>query len=175
MSADFEFDRLRAAWDEVLVARGVTYSLFTFGESQLPYYLVVGKQAPGGTVTVAKGEVRVARPLIITPDTAAPELQNFFEESDDGEAIRFLLARSAAFSNLRLTNQSGTAKLVTDSVEEAISRLNQQLDDAEEDQVAILTAPPGLGGFAVLRYAAERILQSTPDNLQELRERGFLP
>ena len=38
--------------------------------------------------------------------------------------------------------------------------------------VAILA---GLAGLAVLRYAAERIMQSAPDNIQELRERGFLP
>jgi len=29
--------------------------------------------------------------------------------------------------------------------------------------------------MAVLRYAAERVMASGPDNMQELRERGFLP
>jgi hypothetical protein len=41
--------------------------------------------------------------------------------------------------------------------------------------VAILSAPASLSGFAVFRYATERILSSAPDNIQELRERGFLP
>lgn len=175
MDPEFDFEHLRRAWEEVQVARSVPYSLFTFGESQLPYFLVVGARKAGGTVSVAKGEVRIARPLIITPDTAAPELQDFFESDDESDAVRFLLARSAAFSNLRLSNRAGEAKIVTDSVEEAVTRLNDQLDADEEDRVAILTAPPGLGAFAVLRYATERVLQSTPENLQELRERGFLP
>ena len=55
------------------------------------------------------------------------------------------------------------------------SVLHRRLDDEEEDRVAILTAPQNLAGIAVLRYAAERVLKSAPDNIQELRERGFLP
>jgi hypothetical protein len=63
---------------------------------------------------------------------------------------------------------------ITDSVEEAVARLNRQLDDEDEDRVAILCAPESLARFAIFRYAAERVLQSAPDNIQELRERGFL-
>ena len=59
--------------------------------------------------------------------------------------------------------------------DEVVARLNRQLGREDEDRVAILTAPHGLGGVAVLRYAAERILKSAPENIQELRERGCLP
>jgi hypothetical protein len=76
---------------------------------------------------------------------------------------------------LKFENQHGAAQIVSDSVEEVVSRLNRQLDGEEDDRVAILTAPHGLGGVAVLRYAAERVWKSAPDNIQELRERGFLP
>jgi hypothetical protein len=165
----------RAAWDAVEIARPVGYSLFTFGDSVLPYFLVCGARQPGGTVSLRQGEVRVARPMIISPGDAQPEFRNFFEECEDDSIVQFLLARSAAFSNLKLDNRSGPEQIVSDNVEEAVARLNRQLDDEEEDQVAVLTAPPELAGVAVLRYAAERILSSAPDNVQELRERGFLP
>ena len=85
------------------------------------------------------------------------------------------MSRTAAFSNLKLSNESGPEKIVTDTVEEAVTRLNRQLDDEEEDRVAILSAPAALAGFAVFRYASERILSSAPGNIQELRERGLLP
>ena len=52
---------------------------------------------------------------------------------------------------------------------------SQQLDDEEEDRVAVLTAPAELGGLAILKYTTERILTSAPGNVQELRERGLLP
>ena len=85
------------------------------------------------------------------------------------------MARTAGFSNLRVDNTSGPAEIISDRVEEAVEKLNRRLDEQEEDRTAILTAPYGLGGVALLRYAAERIWQSAPDNVQELRERGFLP
>jgi hypothetical protein len=173
---EFERERrFRHAWESVQIERSVPYSLFTFGESVLPYYLVCGASAPGGTVSIRQGEVRITRPTIITPDTMRPEFLNFFEDRDDEEMVDFLLARSAAFSHLKLSNESGSERIVSDSVEEAVARLNRQLDDDEEDRVAILSAPPGLAGVAVLRYAAESVLASAPDNVQELRERGFLP
>ena len=168
-------DRFRAAWESVRIERSVAYSLFTFGDSDLPYYLVTGARSPGGTVSVRQGDVRITRPTIITPNSARPEFRNFFEDSEDYGLIDFLLSRTAAFSNLKLTNQSGPANIVTDTVDEAVAKLNRQLDDNEEDRVAVLSAPPELAGMAVLRYASERVMSSAPDNVQELRERGFLP
>jgi len=176
MSFDLDPERrFRAAWDAVRIARQVSYTLFTFGESDLPYFLVCGAKRPGGTVSVRRGQVKISRPLIITPDNAQPQFQNFFEEDSEQGFAEFLLSRTAAFSHLKLSNQSGPEKIVSDSVEEAVARLNRQLDEGEEDHVAILTAPSGLAGLAVLRYATERVMASTPGNIQELRERGFLP
>ena len=44
--------RFREIWEAVQIARPVSYSLFTFGESELPYFLVCDKPAEGDTVTV---------------------------------------------------------------------------------------------------------------------------
>jgi len=180
LSAFDEFDherRFREAWDAVTIERSVPYSLFTFGESELPYYLVLSPKQVGQQVGVRQGLVKITRPLIITPDTLEPEFENFFEDDDevDDSIARFLLARTASFSHLRLNNRSLARKLSTDSVEETVARLHRQLDQEDEDRVAILTAPAGLAGLAVMRYASERVMQSARDNITELREKGFLP
>jgi ABC-type transporter MlaC component len=104
-----------------------------------------------------------------------PELRNFFEENEETGLVNFLMSRTAAFSNLKLANESGPERIVTDTVEEAVAKLNQQLDLEEEDSVAVLSAPAELAGFAIFRYASEKVLSSAPDNIQEMRERGFLP
>jgi hypothetical protein len=167
--------RFRQAWEAVRIARPVHYSLFTFGTSDLPYILVCSARAPQQTVTIRRGDVRITRPLIITPDNVHPEFRNFFENDEEGMLAEFFMRRTAAFSNLQFENQHGPSKIVTDSIEEAVAKLNQQLDRDEEDRVAILCAPNGLAGFAAFRYAAERVMRSAPDNINELRERGFLP
>ena len=174
----FEFEqerRFRQTWEAVRIVRPVPYSLFTFGDSVLPYFLVCHAAKPGDTVSLRRGEVRIARPTILTPDNMHPQFRNFFENQGDLEMVDFLIARTAAFSHLTFDNHSAPARSVTDSVDETVARLNRQLDADEEDHVAVLTAPPHLAGFAVLRYATERVMQSAADNVQELRERGFLP
>lgn len=168
-------ERFRSAWQAVRIERPVRYTLFTFGESELSYYLVEDSQQPREPVSVTRGDVRVTRPRIITPDSGRPEFSGFFDDPEFAGMASFLLARTAAFSNLKLENQHGAARIISDSIDEVVQTLNRQLDDEDEDRVAILTAPHGLAGLAVLRYAAERIMQSAPDNIQELRERGFLP
>lgn len=171
--------QLYALFQQVEIARSVPYTLFTFGDSDLDYYLVVDGEDSGDLVSVTRGEVKITRPRIITPDTQ-PELHGFFEELNEsigsvGDAVSFLMARTAAFQNIQLDNRHGPAEMVTDSVDEMVARLNKRLDDEDEDRVAILTAPHGLGPIAVLRYATERISASAPGNIQELREKGFLP
>ncbi len=168
-------DRFHDAWEAVCIERGVHYSLFTFGESDLPYFLVCQAAESGGLVSVTQGNVKITRPLIITPQNARPEFRNFFEDNDLEGVVDFLMARTAAFSHMQFHNESGQPQIVSDSVEEAVSRLNRRLDDEEEDRVAILSAPADLGKLAVLRYAVERVWASAADNVQELRERGFLP
>lgn len=173
---DYEDEqRFRAAMEAVQIARPVHYSLFTFGHSDLPYLLVLSGMGEQKAVSITKGEVKITRPMIITPDNAQPEFSNFFEDDEDAGLAQFILARTASFSHLKMQNQSGPRRIVSDNVEEAVAKLNRQLDDEEEDRVAILTAPAALAGFAILRYACERIRNSATDNIQELRERGFLP
>lgn len=172
-----EYDQemsFRRLWDSVRIERGVSYSLFTFGDSDLPYYLVT-PDSESDTVRIRQGSVTISRARIITPDSMRPEIRDFFESSDELGFAEFLMARSAAFSNLKLSNQRGAERIVTDTVEEAVDRLNRQLDAEEEDRVAILSAPEGMAGIALFRYTAQRIMESAPDNLNELRERGFLP
>lgn len=170
--------RFRDAWDSIRIARGVHYGLFTFGESELPYYLVLHPKRLGDAVSLRQGMVKITRPLIITPDNIEPEFEDFFESEDEAAQAgfaRYMLARSATFSHLRMKNRALSQKLTTDSVEETVDRICRQLDDEEEDRVAVLTAPFGCAGLAVMRYAAERVMDSASDNINELRERGFLP
>lgn len=173
-----EFDQeqaFRKMWESVRIERGVSYSLFTFGDSDLPYFLVTPTNDNDGMVKVRKGQITISRARIITADSARPEFQDFFEENEDLGFANFLMARTAAFSNLKLSNKHSSEEIVTDTVEEAVDRLNARLDAEEEDRVAILVAPAGLSGFALLKYASHRVNESAADNLGELRERGFLP
>ena len=176
MFDDFEhMQRLHAAWESIQIVRSVRFTLFTFGESVLEYLLVTEGQPPQRMVKIRKGEVKVTRPLIIRPDSDSPEFLNFFDDAQDERAMAFMLARTAAFSNLRFSNETGPERIVSDQIEEAVAKLQKQLDSEDEDRVAIITAPASVAGLAVLKYTTDRVIQSAPGNLQELREKGLLP
>ena len=87
--------RFRTAMDAVEIARHVHYSLFTFGQSDLPYLLVLSGLGEDKTVSITKGEVKITRPLIITPDNMRPEFQNFFEDDEDAGLAQFIPDRGA--------------------------------------------------------------------------------
>ena len=115
MFDDFEhMQRLHAAWESIQIVRSVRFTLFTFGESVLEYLLVTEGQPPQRMVKIRKGEVKVTRPLIIRPDSDSPEFLNFFEDAQDERAMAFMLARTAAFSNLRFSNETGPERIVSD-------------------------------------------------------------
>ena len=132
-----------------------------------PRITVVGL-GPGAweQVTVTQGEVIISRPLIITPDNAPPEFENFFDNAEEAQLAEFLMSRTASFSHLKLGNRRGSKRIVSDSEEEAVAKLNRQLDTDEEDHVAILTAPMSLAGLAI--FTAEA---SCPFNCPTTRSR----
>ena len=170
---------IRVLFDRVRVERPVHYTLFTFGDSELEYYLVVDSEEPKQPVHVARGQVTVSRPTIITPG-GNPEMVGFFEEmgasyEDMARSAVFMMSRTAAFENVRLSNRIGKRETMSDSVEEVVEKLGKRLDAEDEDRVAILSAPHGLGPVAVLKYTTEQIGRSTPGNIKELQEKGLLP
>lgn len=168
-SPEQQFHRL---WNAVRIERSMPYTLFTFGESELPYYLVVAGKNAGEMVGVTRGQVSITRPTILTPDNVDPEFHGFFERGEDS-MVDFLLARGMRFPHMKFANRAGETDLVSDSLEEVVARLQDRVD--EEDRTAILSAPHGLGGLALMKYAIEKAVESAPSNIQELKERGLLP
>ncbi|MFH5806604.1 hypothetical protein [Alienimonas sp. DA493] len=96
-------------------------------------------------------------------------------EGEDGEeVVRFLMSRGVKFGDLKVGHRRLKRGVIARSPERVVEQLKDEILD-EDDRTAILVAPHGLGGVALLRYAAECIMESAPGNIGELRERGFLP
>ena len=63
MFDDFEQEQqFRQLWDAVTIERPVHYSLFTFGDSDLPYFLVTPATDEDQTVSIRQGRVTITRP-----------------------------------------------------------------------------------------------------------------
>lgn len=187
---DFDFDpspldpmagqrQLAALMARIRLARPVTRSLFTFGHSVIPYYLVFEPGRDGQSV-MQFGEVKVSKPTILTP-SRDPEFFGLFEQlaeesgADLADYVQFALQRTAAFDRLKVENEFSQPTKPGGGVEEVLDRINARLDDEEDEDTSVLVCPRGLGPLAVLKLTGDRIQRSAADNVQELRERGFLP
>ena len=169
---------LLSLFRRVDVVRAAETTLFTFGDSELDYFLVCEADEPGEPVLVVRGQVKVTRPTLLRPDSR-PELSGFFEELDEQYGgvegtVQFMMSRTAAFEHLDFDNVVNSRETYSDSVEEVVDRLGRKLDAEGDNGTAILTAPAGLGPIAVIRYTTEQISRSTPGNIRELQEKGFL-
>ena len=61
------------------------------------------------------------------------------------------MSRTAAFSNLKLSNHQGSERIVTDTIQEAVDQLNNRHDSEEEEHTAILSAPAGYGWIRIVQ------------------------
>ena len=109
------------------------------------------------------------------PNASEDDWDGAMGEGGEGErVVRFFMSRGVKFGDLdvghRRLRRGRSARTVRSIVDELKAEITE-----EDDRTAILVAPHGLGGVALVRYAAECIIESTPGNVGELRERGFLP
>ena len=109
-----------------------------------------------------------------SPGGGSPWADAMGDGEDGEEVVRFLMSRGVKFGDLKLGHRRLKRGTVARSPEKVVDQLKNEIVD-EDDRTAILVAPHGLGGVALVRYAAECVMESAPGNIGELRERGFLP
>ena len=109
------------------------------------------------------------------PNSSDDDWADAMGDDDDGEqVVRFLMARGVKLGELDVSHRRLRRGRSPRTARSVVDELKAEVVD-EDDRTAILLAPHGLGGVALVRYAAECIMESTPGNVGELRERGFLP
>lgn len=165
--------RFRERWEAVRIVRNVPYTLFTFGDTDLPYALVLEPDDPAAPAGLVRGQITISRPQIITPGGDGPDFEGFFE--DDDAAATLLMARGVQIPRMRFANAARTEESAGADAETLIARVLGRLEEEDEDRIAVLAAPRGSAGTALIRYAVEKAAESTPENIGDLRDRGLLP
>ena len=88
------------------------------------------------------------------------------------KGVRYEVRDRIAFVTLDRPQRGNS---LTPGMQAVFRAIWSEVREDPEIRVAILTAPAALAGVAVLRYSVQRVMDSAPDNVQELRERGLLP
>jgi len=174
-----EYERIRHAVNRTEILRAPKQSLYTFGTTNIYYYLVTkpvySELMDNITETVIReGKVIAERPKIVTPyylsnlEGFSTEARRYFEElvGEHGSNIRGL------FYTYR--NEPKELSIVSDNLRSVVDKLNAKIDKHSDPLSAIIKGEDEFWDASLLRFIFEVTRSSAPDNLRQMGSRGLL-
>ncbi len=161
------------------ILRAPKKSLYTFGTTNIYYYLVTepaySEFMKNVTETVIReGRVIAERPKIVTPYYLT-NLEGF-----GSEARRYLEALAEEHgSDIRgvfytYRNESKGLTIVSDSLLTVVANLNAEIDKRGDPLAAIIKGDDALWDVSLMKFIYEVTRSSVQDNLRQMESRGFL-
>lgn len=170
-------ERIREAVRLTEILRAPKQSLYSFGTTNLYYYLVTEpvyseKSRPPETV-IREGKVVAERPKIVTPlylsrlEGFSPEARRYFES---------VLNEKGTASGLLYTykNEPKELNIVSDPLSAAVAKLNEDLDRRGDPLVSIIKGMDELWDVSLMKFIYEVTRNSLPDNVRQMGRRGLL-
>jgi len=152
------------------IVRARKHTLYTFGNTNLPYLFLAQSGVNAGDVVLRRGKVTVERPQIIAPRSPV-ELEGFDFEDMDEDAIPVLINRLVRFPPARYLNASQALDVVDGPLDAATERVADRLDQENDIRTGVIQGPEHVWGFSILAYVGQMIARSAPSNVGEFLER----
>jgi hypothetical protein len=154
-------------------------NLYTFGTTNIYYYLLTepayaGMLPAASETVVREGRVIAERPKIVTPyylahlEGFSSEARKYFEAlaAEHGPGMHGLL-----FS---YKNEPGELNIVTENLPSVVDKLNERIDERKDPLAAIIRGEDELWDVSLMKFIYEVTSSSAPHNLRQLGRRGLL-
>jgi len=161
------------------ILRAPKQSLYTFGTTNIYYYLLTepaySELIKDVTETVIReGRVIAERPKIVTPyylthlEGFGSEARRYFEAlmEEHGSNIR------GVFYAYR--NEPKELNIVSDNLPSVVDKLNAEIDKRGDPLAAIIKGEDALWDVSLLKFIYEVTRSSVQDNLRQMGSRGLL-
>jgi hypothetical protein len=171
--------RIEDAVRHTEILRAPKQSLYTFGTTNIYYYLVTepaySELIKNITETVVReGRVIAERPKIVTPyylsrlEGFGPEARRYFEAlaEEHGASVRGLF--------YTYKNEPKELNIVSDNLLSVVDKLNAEIDKRSDPLAAIIKGEDALWDVSLMKFIFEITRSSVPDNLRQLGRRGLL-
>ena len=171
--------RIKEAIRHTEILRLPKQSLYTFGTTNIYYYLVTepvyADMAPGTDETVIReGRVVAERPKIVTPyylsslEGFSSEARHYFESlvSEHGPDVRGL------FYTYR--NEPKELNIVSGGWAAVVDKLNADIDKRGDPLAAIIKGEDELWDVSLMKFIYELTSSSVRENVRQLNRRGLL-
>lgn len=172
-------DRIKNAVMRTEILRVPKQSLYTFGTTNIYYYLVTepaySELVKNITETVVReGRVIAERPRIVTPyylaglEGFSSEAKRYFEAlvKEHGPGVR------GVFYTYK--NEPKELNIVSDNLLSVVDKLNADIDRRGDPLAAIIKGEDELWDVSLMKFIYEVARSSLPDNLRQMRSRGLL-
>ena len=176
---DIDDTRIQQAVRNTEVLRAPKQSLYTFGITNIRYYLVTepayAELVKGAAETVVReGRVVAQRPRIVTPyylsqlEGFSSEAKRYFESlvREHGAVIRGLF--------YTYSNEPKGLSIVADSLPAVVDKISAEIDERGDPLAAIIRGEDELWDVSILKFIYEVTSRSLPHNLAQMGSRGLL-
>jgi len=176
---DIDDEKIRQAVEHTEILRAPKQSLFTFGTTNIYYYLLTepayAELINNITETVIReGRVIAERPKIVTPYYLS-SLEGF---SADARRYFDTLARAYG-SNVpgllySYKNEPKELNIVSDNLLSVVDKLNATIDKRGDPLAAIIKGQDELWDISIIKFIFELTSSSLRDNVRQMGARGLL-
>jgi hypothetical protein len=171
--------RIEYAVRQTEVLRPPRQNLYTFGTTNIYYYLVTepaySELIQDITETVVReGRVIAEKPKIVTPyylsrlEGFSSEARRYFEAlaEEHGAGLRGLF--------YTYKNEPKGLNIVSDNLRSVVEKLNEKIDKQNDPLAAIIKGEDELWDVSLMKFIYEVTRSSVPHNLRQLGSRGLL-
>lgn len=172
-------DRIREAIERTEILRAPKQTLYTFGTTNIYYYLVTEPVYSELVKDVAETVIREGRVIAERPKIVTPYYLNSLEGFSP-EARRYFSALLEEFGansqGLFYTyrNEPKEFNIVSEHLPAIVAKLNAEIDRRNDPLTAIIRGEDILWDVSLLKFIYEMTRSSVPDNLWQLGRRGRL-
>ena len=176
---EIDDEKIRHAVQYTETLRAPKQSLYTFGTTNIYYYLVTepaySELVKNITETVVReGRVIAERPRIVTPyylsqlEGFSPEARSYFA------ALREEYGSNIPGLFYAYKNEPKELTIVSDNLRSVVDKLNTEIDRRGDPLAAVIKGLDELWDVSLMKFIYEITRSSVPDNLRQMVGRGLL-
>jgi hypothetical protein len=175
---DINDEKIRYAVRQTEILRAPQQSLYTFGMTNINYYLVTQPVyselvKTSNETVIREGRVVAEKPRIVTPyylsrlEGFSLEARKYFEAlmREHGQHIPGLF--------YTYKNEPKELNIVSDSLLSVVARLNAEIDKRGDKLAAIIKGQDEFWDVSLLKFIFELTRRSLDDNISQLGSRGL--
>jgi hypothetical protein len=176
---ELDDERIRHAVRHTEILRAPKQSLYTFGTTNIYYYLLTRPiyselMKETSETVIREGRVIAQNPRVVTPyylthlEGFSPEARRYFEAlmNQHGQNITGLF--------YTYKNEPKELNIVSDNLLSVVDKLNAEIDKRGEHLAAIIKGEDQLWDVSLLKFIFELTRRSAHDNMTQLGSRGLL-